>query len=126
LKPTHQELCIDMGRPATVILPSEADRTELLRRITLRKGAQDAGMCAEVILACAAGESGNAIAQRLRTSKNVVSRWRQRFSKWGLLGLNDEKRSGRPRTITDEQDQQVVNQVLQGKSEDLATGVRGA
>jgi len=75
---------------------------------------------AEIILACAAGETGNDIAQRLGTSKDVVSRWRQRFSKWGLLGLNDEPRSGRPRTITDEQVQQVVNQVLQGKPDDAS------
>ena len=47
-----------------------------------------------------------------------MSRWRQRFSKLGLLGLDDEPRSGRPRTISDEQVQQVVNQVLQGKPDD--------
>ncbi len=63
------------------------------------------------------GESGNDISRRLGVSKDVVSRWRLRFSKWGLLGLNDEQRSGRPRTITDEQVQQVVNQVLQSKPE---------
>jgi hypothetical protein len=78
-------------------------KSELLRRIKLRKGAQDARLRAEIIPACAAGESGNDIAQRLGTSKDVVSRWRQRFSKLGLLGLNDEPRSGRPRTISDEQ-----------------------
>lgn len=104
-----------MGRPATVITLSETEKSELLRRIKLRKGAQDARLRAEIILACAAGESGNDIAQRLGTSKDVVSRWRQRFPKLGLLGLNDEPRSGRPRTISDEQVQQVINQVLQGK-----------
>lgn len=107
-----------MGRPATVITLSETERAELLRRIKLRKGAQDASLRAQIILACAAGESGNDIALRLGTSKDMVSRWRQRFSKLGLLGLNDEPRSGRPRTISDEQVQQVVNQVLQGKPDD--------
>ena len=77
-----------MGRPATVITLSETEKSELLRRIKLRKGAQDARLRAETILGCAAGESGNDIAQRLGTSKDVVSRWRQRFSKLGLLGLN--------------------------------------
>lgn len=96
----------------------KTDRVELLRRIKLRKGAQDARLRAEIILACAAGESGNAIALRLKTSKDVVSRWCQRFSELGLLGLNDEPRSGRPRTFSDEQVQQVVNHVLQGKPDD--------
>lgn len=112
-----------MGRPATVITLSETENAELLRRVKLRKGAQDARLRVEIILACAAGESGNDIAQRLGTSKDVVSRWRQRFAK---LGLNDEPRSGRPRTISDEQVQQVVNQVLQSKPDDSATGVRAA
>ncbi|MBX6594385.1 IS630-like element ISPsy1 family transposase, partial [Pseudomonas syringae group genomosp. 3] len=48
------------------------------------------------------------------------SRWRTRFSKWGLVGLNDEHRSGRPRTISDEQVQKVVDQVLKGKPEDAS------
>lgn len=78
-----------MGRLATVITLSETEKLELVRRIKLRKGPQDARLRAEIILACAAGESGNDIAQRLGTSKDVVSRWRQRSSKLGLLGLKD-------------------------------------
>lgn len=92
-----------MSRPATVIPLSETEHAELLRRVKLRKGAQDACLHTEIILACAAGKSGNDIAKRLVTSNDVVSRWRQRFSKLGLLGLNDEPRSGRPRTISGEQ-----------------------
>ena len=107
-----------MGRPATVITLSETENAELLRRIKLPKGAQDACLRAKIILACAAGESGNDIAQRLGTSKGAVSRWRQRFSKLEFLGLNYEPRSGRPRTISDEQVQQVVSQVLQSKPDD--------
>lgn len=58
-----------MSRPATVITLSETEHAELLRRVKLRKGAQDACLRAEIILACAAGESGNDIAKRLGTSK---------------------------------------------------------
>ncbi|EFW81524.1 ISPsy1 transposase [Pseudomonas savastanoi pv. glycinea str. B076] len=109
-----------MGRPATVIVLSEAEKAELIRRVKQRKGAQDACVRAQIILACAEGESGNFIAHRLNVSKDVVSRWRTRFSKWGLVGLNDEHRSGRPRTISDEQVQKVVDQVLKGKPEDAS------
>lgn len=108
------------GRPATPIALSEADKAELLRRVNLRKGPQDACTRAKIILACSEGESGNSIALRLGVSKDVVSRWRLRFSKWGLSGLNDEQRSGRPRTITDEQVQHVVEKVLQSKPEDAS------
>ncbi|HDS1695682.1 TPA: helix-turn-helix domain-containing protein [Pseudomonas putida] len=50
----------------------------------------------------------------------MVSRWRVRFSRLRLDGLNDEHRSGRPRSITDEQVQAVVNQALQSKPEDAS------
>lgn len=50
-----------MSRPRTVIFLSEADKAELLRRVKQRKGAQDACVRAEIILAFAEGESGNSI-----------------------------------------------------------------
>jgi transposase len=109
-----------MSRPATVIVLSETEKAEFLHRVKRRKGAQDACVRAEIILACAEGESGNAIAQRLGVSKDVVSRWRMRFSKWGLPGLNDAQRSGRACTIRDEKVQKVVDQVLQSKPEDAS------
>jgi transposase len=50
-----------------------------------------------------------------------MASWRVRFSRLRLDGLNDEHRSGRPRSITDEQVQTVVNQVLlQSKPEDAS------
>jgi transposase len=107
-----------MGRHATVIILLDTEKAELLRRIKLRKDAQEACLRTHIVLACATGESCNDIAQCFGTSKDVVSRWRQRFSKLGLLGLNDEPRSARPRTISDEQVQQVVIQVLQSKPDD--------
>ena len=58
-----------MGRPAIVITLSETEKLELVRRIMLRKGLQDARLRSEIILACAAGESGNVIAQRLARVK---------------------------------------------------------
>lgn len=61
-----------MGRPATAITLPETEKSELLRWINFRKGPQDARLRAEIILTCAADESGNDITQRLGTSKDVV------------------------------------------------------
>ena len=44
-----------MGQPATITL-SETEESELLRRIKLRKSAQDARLRAEIILACAGNQ----------------------------------------------------------------------
>ena len=103
------------GRPATPITLSEEERTELLRRTRQRKTSTESRMRAEIILACANGESGSSIANRLAIGAHTVSRWRIRFSQSRLNGLKDEKRPGRPRKITDEQIQNVVNQTLTSK-----------
>lgn len=108
------------GRPATPIALSEAERTELLRRVSKRKGPSDMRVRAEIILACACGESGAAIARRLGIGVHTVSRWRVRFAQWRLDGLNDEYRSGRPRSISDEQAQEVIDQVTQTKPDDAS------
>ncbi len=63
-----------MGRPAIVIVLSKSEKAELLRRVKLRRGAQDTRLRAEIILAYAAGRSGKDIAQRLGASKDVVLR----------------------------------------------------
>lgn len=82
------------GRPATSIILTEAERAELVRRVNKRKGPVDSRVRAEIILACANGESCTAIAQRLGIGVHTVSRWRVRFGRWLLDGLNDEHRSG--------------------------------
>ncbi len=108
------------GRPAALIELSDEEHLELLRRSRQRKGPAESRIRAEIILACAGGESGTSIAHRLGIGVHTVSRWRVRFSRLRLDGLNDEHRSGRPRSMTDEQVQDVVNQVLQSKPEDAS------
>jgi len=108
------------GRPASPIELSDVERVELLRRSRRRKGPAESRIRAEIILACVDGESGTSIANRFSIGVHTVSRWRVRFSRLRLDGLNDEHRSGRPRSITDEQVQAVVNQVLQSKPEDAS------
>lgn len=108
------------GRPAALIELSDEEHIDLLRRSRQRKGPAESRIRAEIILACAGGESGTSIGHRLGIGVHTVSRWRVRFSRLRLDGLNDEPRSGRPRSITDEQVQAVVNQVLQSKPEDAS------
>lgn len=67
----YQKLCLDIGRPATVITISESEKTELLHLVKRCKGPRDVRLRAEIIIAYEAGEAGNDIAQRLGTSKDV-------------------------------------------------------
>lgn len=51
---------------------------------------------ARIILYAAAGLSNDQIAVRLDTPRQVVSKWRKRFFKRRLAGLEEQPRSGRP------------------------------
>lgn len=71
----------------------------------------------QIVLACADGERGASIAERLRTTVQTVSKWRRRFEVYRSDSLVDAPRSGRPRTVSDEQVQSVVNEALQSLPE---------
>jgi transposase len=51
---------------------------------------------ARIILACLQGKEIQQVARELRISVPSVSKWRQRFSLWGLRGLYDRLRPGKP------------------------------
>ena len=51
---------------------------------------------ARIILACLDGKEIQQVAEELRVSIATVSKWRQRFSLWGLRGLRDRLRTGKP------------------------------
>jgi putative transposase len=55
------------------------------------------------------------IAKRNGISRNAVGRWRSRFMRSGVSGLDDQLRPGRPRTIRDEDIARLINQTLQKK-----------
>jgi hypothetical protein len=55
---------------------------------------------AKMILLAAEGWSNEAVAQSLRTRREVVSLWRKRFFEQRLAGLEDQPRSGRPRVFS--------------------------
>ena len=51
---------------------------------------------ARIILACLEDKEIQQVARELRVSVPSVSKWRQRFALWGLRGLLDRPRSGKP------------------------------
>jgi putative transposase len=70
---------------------------------------------AKIILEAAKGEQSGQIALEFRVSRHTVTKWRGRFADQGIEGLYDEHRSGRPRSIEDEQISQVVKRTLDSK-----------
>ena len=51
---------------------------------------------AKIVLLAAEGLSNDVIASRLDTPRQIVSKWRKRFSLARLPGLESEPRGGRP------------------------------
>lgn len=51
------------------------------------------------------------IGKRLNRDNNTVSRWIKRWNKEGYKGLLDKKRSGRPSTLSKEEQEQVLSRV---------------
>jgi len=66
-----------------------------------------------VLAAAEPGVTNGEIAERLRTSRPTVTKWRTRFAARGLAGLHDEPRPGAQRTITDAHVEQVITTTLE-------------
>ncbi len=56
---------------------------------------------AAIVLACAGGAGTSETARRVGVSRPTVIKWRDRFAVHGMAGLDDEPRSGRPKTVDD-------------------------
>lgn len=68
---------------------------------------------ARIVLQCAEGLSNTAVAKAERVTVQTVGKWRARFLQDRLAGLEDNARSGAPRTLTDAQVERVVRDTLE-------------
>jgi len=98
---------------AAAIELSEEERAAVERWARRPSSAQALAVRSRIVLDAAEGRSNTEIAKRLGISRPTVTKWRSRFAKHRLDGLLDEPRPGRPRTITDEQVEQVIVKTLE-------------
>jgi transposase-like protein len=56
---------------------------------------------ARIVLAVADGVGTSGTARQVGVSRPTVTKWRDRFAAFGIDGLADEPRSGRPKTVDD-------------------------
>lgn len=96
---------------------SDEERETLTRWERRRKSSQALALRCRIVLACAEGTSNTAVAKKLGVTYPTVGKWRNRFVVNRLDGLMDEPRPGAPRTITDEQVEEVVTRTLETKPE---------
>jgi transposase len=107
--------------PSSVLAPVElsaAERAQLESWTRRRTSAQALAMRSRIVLLAAAGRGNTDIARELGIHRNVAAKWRSRFLSHRLDGLTDEPRPGRPRTISDEQVEQVIVKTLESTPRD--------
>lgn len=98
-----------------VVTPDALQRRQLDAFARSRSLSHGLVLRAKIILLAADGEQSGKIAQKLNVSRHTVALWRRRFAQGGIEGLYDEYRSGRPRSIEDEQISQLVKKTLHSK-----------
>jgi len=96
---------------ATQIHLTDEDRKILESRIRNSKTEQRQVLRARIILAAGQGEQTRSIAQDLKVRPNTVSKWRTRFAREGLAGLDDAERPGKPSSYKQDTEKRVLSQL---------------
>jgi len=81
--------------PFNIVL-SKAERAELLARSRCYTSRYRDVIRAKIVLLASEGMANDAIAARLDTPRQIVSKWRRRFHLQRLAGLGEHPRGGRP------------------------------
>jgi transposase len=83
------------------------------RVVRCHKSEQRTMLRAKIVLRAARGVSNSDIALHLGVDVKTVRKWRSRFKYWGLYGLRDEERSGRPRVFDSKVQHELFSLVVQ-------------
>lgn len=97
-----------LGRPLERIDLDDESREVLERWV--RRSTVSAGLAgrARIVLEAATGATNVEVAARVGCGAATVAKWRTRYLTSGLVGLSDEYRPGRPRTVSDDQVEEVI------------------
>jgi transposase len=108
-----------MPNPVAVGIELSGDeRAQLEAWARRRTSAQALAQRSRIVLSAAEGLNNTEIAARLGVSRKMAMTWRARFAEQRLDGLLDEPRPGRPRTISDEQVEEVIIKTLETTPKD--------
>jgi len=94
------------------------DRRRLIRLVKKRTTPQRLAERAKIVLGSADGRSSSVICAQVGVTKPTVRQWLDRYEAGGIDALlEDRPRSGRPRTITAEDEAEIVRMTLEEKPE---------
>lgn len=105
-----------MPAPVSPLHLEEADEQQLRQWLSAFGTPQQVALRCRILLAGAAGESDNAIAQQLEVNRKTVTLWRARYRQLGLAGVWEiAPGRGRKPTYGPEKIQEIVETTLQTK-----------
>ena len=130
----HSANCSNQGASTTAdrveplkgrVVPAASRSTEVLRLLSHQRSQLEdwvaqppenlasVGLRAQMVLRCADGVAPAEVAQELGVTKATVTKWCRRFLERGPEGLRDQPRPGVPRSISDEQVDEVIAATVQ-------------
>ena len=89
-----------MGIWKALIILTREEREELTKRAASRSLAAADVFKARLILALADGHSYSSIERELNTPRPTIARWKARFDRGGMEGLETDTSAVSPRTLT--------------------------
>ena len=106
------------GRPLQPLELTDDESQQLQAWARRRKTAQALALRSRIVLRCAKGQPNHAVAKSLSVTPATVSKWRRRFVDQRIEGLADAPRSGKPRTVLDQDVYDLVTKTLEQKPAD--------
>ncbi len=97
-----------MPRNAEIVILSDSDREMLENLRRGQKTEKRLVLRSSIILACSSGRMVREIAPELHTRPNTVIQWGDRYLHYGMKGLYDRPRTGKPRKYPADLKMQIV------------------
>src|SRR6267142_932 len=105
--------------PAPKLSLTVSDRKQLLEISRHRSTPRGIVLRVDIVLGAAEGIANHVLARNLSTSLPTVLLWRRRFDSGGVAAvLEDRPRSGRPKQISAEQEEAIVNATMKTTPKD--------
>lgn len=101
------------GRPKAVLEVTDAERDVLQRYARRGKTSQRTAQRARIVLECAKGLSNEQVGSVLGIGAKTVGKWRASFIASKLDGLVDAPRTGAPRSIGDDEVEEILRMTLE-------------
>ncbi len=102
-----------VSRTPPEILLDRVQREQLEASTRAASASQAEVLRARIILLAAFNWPNEEIAAQLQTSEQTVCKWRRRFARHGLAGLQDDSRPGRPAQVSANSLNTVLTKVTQ-------------